>query len=302
MVSRLIALPQADTGMKEIESNFLSGGVRFAGQSSREMSMFENKVVVITGAGSGIGRALAVQFAEAGARLALSDINELALAETLKQLPSGADARTYIVNVAVRSEVFSHADAIQRDFGTAHYIINNAGATVVGTVANTDIEEYEWQLNINLYGVLYGTKAFLPMLLQQSEGCIVNISSIFGLLSYPCQSAYNMSKFAVRGLTECLWQELKGTGVRAVCVHPGGIRTNIERASRRVKSAGEMENIFATKVDKMLVTPPEKCAADIIRGLRKGKERILTGYLSRTTYWMVRLLPNSYPAILRRLG
>ena len=132
--------------------------------------MFENKVVVITGAGSGIGRALAVQFAEVGARLALSDINAAGLEETLTQLAPGADARAYLLDVSARDAVFAHADEVLRDFGAVHYVINNAGATVVGSVANTGIDEYEWQLNINLYGVLYGTKAFLPMLLRQAEG------------------------------------------------------------------------------------------------------------------------------------
>src|SRR5690606_31383670 len=185
--------------------------------------MFENKVVVITGAGSGIGRALAVQLAEAGARLALSDINEADLQDTLRQVASGTDVRAYRVDVAARDQVFAHADQVLHDFGTVHYLINNAGATLVGSVANTDIDEYQWLLNINLYGVLYGTKAFLPIMQRQDEGCIVNVSSIFGLFAYPCQSAYNISKFTVRALTECLWQELRGTGVRAVCVHPGGI-------------------------------------------------------------------------------
>ncbi|WP_105101785.1 SDR family NAD(P)-dependent oxidoreductase [Microbulbifer pacificus] len=264
--------------------------------------MFENKVVVITGAGSGIGRALAVQFAEAGARLALSDIHDAGLNATLAMLPAHIEARGYQLDASSRAAMFDHADEVQRDFGTAHYVVNNAGATVVGTVANTDIEEYEWQLNLNLYGVLYGTKAFLPMMLAQREGCIINISSVFGLLAFPSQSAYNMSKFAVRGLTECLWQELEGTGVRAVCVHPGGIKTNIERAGRRVKAAGTEEEKFLAQAEKMLVTPPETCAAQILRGLRKGKKRILTGHLSRTIFWLVRLLPDSYPVILRRLG
>ncbi|MFI8748197.1 SDR family NAD(P)-dependent oxidoreductase [Pseudomonas sp. NPDC077186] len=264
--------------------------------------MFENKVVVITGAGSGIGRALAVQLAEAGARLALSDINEADLQDTLQQLAPGTDARAYRVDVAARDQMFAHSDEVLRDFGAVHYLINNAGATLVGSVANTDIDEYEWLLNINLYGVLYGTKAFLPIMQRQDEGCIVNISSIFGLFAYPCQSAYNISKFAVRGLTECLWQELRGTGVRAVCVHPGGIKTNIERAGRRVKLAGDVEGAFADRAEKLLVTPPEKCAAEIIDGLRKRRKRILTGHLSRTTHWLVRLLPNSYPAVLRWIG
>ncbi|MFI8608105.1 SDR family NAD(P)-dependent oxidoreductase [Pseudomonas sp. NPDC077649] len=264
--------------------------------------MFENKVVVITGAGSGIGRALAVQLAEAGARLALSDINEADLQDTLKQLAPGTDVRAYRVDVAARDQVFAHADQVLRDFGAVHYLINNAGATLVGSVANTDIDEYEWLLNINLYGVLYGTKAFLPIMQRQDEGCIVNVSSIFGLFAYPCQSAYNISKFAVRALTECLWQELRGTGVRAVCVHPGGIKTNIERAGRRVKLAGDMEGEFAGKAEKLLVTPPEQCATEIIAGLRKRRKRILTGHLSRTTHWLVRLLPNAYPSILRWIG
>lgn len=264
--------------------------------------MFQNKVVVITGAGSGIGRALAVEFAQAGARLALSDINQAGLNETLKLLPPGTDARAYSLDAASREAVFAHADDVRRDFGSAHYVINNAGATVIGTVANTAIDEFEWQLNLNMYGVLYGTKAFLPMLLEQREGCIVNISSIFGLLSYPCQSAYNMSKFAVRGLTECLWQELEGTGVRAVCVHPGGIKTQIERAGRRVQAAGKVEEEFAAKTQKMLVTPPEQCAADIIKGIRKGRKRILTGNKSSTIFWLTRFLPNSYPALLKLLA
>ncbi|MNS92169.1 putative oxidoreductase SadH [compost metagenome] len=196
----------------------------------------------------------------------------------------------------------AHAEDVKRDFGTAHFVINNAGATVVGTVANTSIEEYEWQLGINLWGVLYGTKAFLPMMLEQREGCIVNISSVFGLLGFPTQSAYNMSKFAVRGLTEALWGELEGSGVRAVCVHPGGIRTNIEKAGRRCKAAGVEEHKFAALADKMLLTPASDCATDIINGIRSGTRRIITGNKSTTMFWLSRLFPNSYPTLLKLLG
>lgn len=264
--------------------------------------MFKDKVAVITGAGSGIGRSLAIQLAARGARLALSDIDAAGLEETLRSLPAGSEARGYALDVANREAVFAHADQVGSEFGAAHFVINNAGATMVGSIAHLSIDEIEWQLGINLWGVIYGTKAFLPMLLAQKEGCIVNISSVFGLVGFPTQGAYNISKFGVRGLTECLWTELDGTGVRAVCVHPGGIKTNIERAGRRCAAAGAEEARFAALGEKLLLTPPEDCAADIIAGLERGDPRILTGHKSTTLYWLSRLLPSSYPGILRRLA
>jgi len=263
------------------------------------MSNFSNKVAVVTGAGSGIGRALSLLLAAEGARVALSDVNRAALDETLHLLPENAQARGYTLDVSSREAVFAHADEVRRDFGTAHFVFNNAGTSLVGTVENTSVEEFEWQIGINMWGVLYGTKAFLPMLLAQREGCIVNISSVFGLIAYPTQSAYNMSKFAVRGLTECLWQELEGSGVRAVCVHPGGIRTNIEKAGRRVRNAGRREARIVELTGRNLVTPPEKCAADILAGVRRGRKRILTGHNASTLFWLSRLFPNRYPALLK---
>ena len=268
--------------------------------------MFKNKVVVITGAGSGIGRELALQLAAAQARLALSDINRAAVDETVAIISGRngprVDVRAYSLDVASREAVFSHAEEVQRDFGTAHYVINNAGATIFGTVEHTSIDEFEWQLGINMWGVLYGTKAFLPMMLAQKEGCIVNISSVFGLLGFPTQGAYNMSKFAVRGLTEAMWSELEGTGVRAVCVHPGGIKTNIDSAGRFCAAATASDRAFAEKSSKLLITPPEECAAQIIDGLRKGRRRILTGNKSTTMFLLARFFPNSYPRLLAMLS
>ncbi len=263
---------------------------------------FAGKVFVITGAGSGIGRALARQLAGRGARLALSDVDSAGLAETLRALPAECEPRGYALDVANRAAVFAHADDVKRDFGGAHYVINNAGATMVGTIAHLGIDEIEWQLGVNLWGVIYGTKAFLPQMLAQQEGCIVNISSVFGQVGFPTQGAYNISKFGVRGLTECLWSELDGTGVRAVCVHPGGIRTNIEKAGRRCAAAGAEEARFAAMGDKLLTTPPEDCARDIIVGLERGHRRIVTGNKSTTLHWLSRLLPSRYPNILKSLA
>ena len=263
------------------------------------MAIFKDKVIVITGAGSGIGRALAQQLAAKGARLALSDVNRQGLDETLKSLPASAEARGYIVDASSRAAVSSHAEEVKRDFGTAHFVFNNAGATVVGTITHLTIDEIEWQLGINLWGVIYGTKAFLPMLLEQREGFIVNISSVFGLVTYPSQGAYNIAKFGVRALTECLWAELEGTGVRAVCVHPGGIKTNIEKAGRRCENAGTDEATFSSAADKLLTTSPEDCAAGIIAGIERGKKRILVGNKSTTIYWLSCLLPNHYHPVLR---
>lgn len=266
------------------------------------MSRFAGKVVVVTGAGSGIGRSLAQQLAAKGARLALSDINVQGLEETIQSLPAGTEARCYVLDVSKREAVFAHAGEVKRDFGTAHLVVNNAGTTVVGTIAHLSIEEIEWQLGINLWGVIYGTKAFLPMMLEQREGCIVNVSSVFGLVGFPAQGAYNISKFGVRGLTECLWTELDGTGVEAVCVHPGGIATNIDKAGRRCASSGPQEDHFSTAVQMLLLTPPDVCAADIIAGLERGRRRILTGHKSTTLSWLSRLFPNSYPNILKMLA
>ena len=201
------------------------------------MKSVRDKLAVITGAGSGIGRALATALAREGARLALSDINEQALAETAGLLVPGTDFRTYTLDVSSEQAVFAHAREVQRDFGTAHLLFNNAGATLVGLFENQSMEEIRWLVNINLWGVMYGTKAFLPMMLAQREGCIVNMSSVLGLVGFPTHSAYNITKFAVRGLTESLWSELDGTGIRAVCVHSGGIRTNIRHASPRCARA-----------------------------------------------------------------
>lgn len=265
------------------------------------MEDFSQKVAVVTGAGSGIGRALCVQLAAAGARVALSDRNAEGLAAT-RALLSGVGHKAYALDVTAREAVFAHAAEVQADMGAVHYLFNNAGATIMGSFEQLSIEEIEWQLNVNLWGVIYVAKAFLPGMLAARAGCIVNISSVFGMIGFPLQSAYNISKFGVRGLTECLWSELEGTGVRAVSVHPGGIRTGIAKTARFAVRAGAAERELSALSDGMLITPPEDCARDILSGVRAGRPRILAGNRARTIWWLSRLFPDRYPSILRRLA
>ena len=238
----------------------------------------------------GIGRELARLLAGRGARLALSDVNMTGLAETAR-LCAGTNVKTYRLDVASREQVFAHADAVKRDFGAAHFLFNNAGATLFATIAEATIEEIEWQLSINLWGVIYGTKAFLPMMLAQREGHIVNLSSVFGLVGGAGQGPYNITKFGVRGLTECLWRELEGTGVKAVNVHPGGIRTSIGTKARWGINASAETKKLEPLLEKVLITPPEVCASDILRGVERRKRRILTGNGAWKIALLSRLLP-----------
>ncbi len=199
------------------------------------MKDFHNKVAVITGAGSGIGRALAHDLAAAGARLALSDVNQVGLQETADALNLGSDRLiTEAFDVADRDAFYAFAERVTGHFGAVHLVFNNAGVALGATVEDMSYEDFEWLMGINFWGVVYGTKAFLPHLKAAGEGHIVNVSSVFGLIGVPTQSAYNASKFAVRGFTEALRQELEMEGGRVSCtsVHPGGIKTNIARNAR----------------------------------------------------------------------
>ena len=199
------------------------------------MKNFENKVAAITGAGSGIGQQLAIQLAKQGTHLALSDLNEQGLAETLNYVKDYPISVTLTkLDVSDRKAVEDWAKQCQQDFGQVNLVFNNAGVALASTVEGLSYEDAEWIFNINFWGVVYGTKAFLPYLKQSGSGHIVNISSLFGLTAQPTQSAYNATKFAVRGFTEALRQELdlENCGVSATCVHPGGIRTNIANSAR----------------------------------------------------------------------
>ncbi|ASK33142.1 acetoin dehydrogenase (plasmid) [Alcanivorax sp. N3-2A] len=269
------------------------------------MKNFNDKVAVITGAGSGIGRALAQQLAAQGARLALSDINETGLNETASLLGLDEDRLiTRVFDVASRDAVYQFAEQVAQHFGAVHLVFNNAGVALGASVEDMSYEDFEWLMGINFWGVVYGTKAFLPHLRAAGEGHIVNVSSVFGLIGVPTQSAYNAAKFAVRGFTESFRQELEldGGNVSCTSVHPGGIKTNIARNARMgsgtEKITGSDPDKARRDFEKMFRTTPEEAARTILKGVRGNKRRVLIGSDAMAIDGMQRLLPTVYQRLM----
>ena len=270
------------------------------------MKSFQGKVAAITGAGSGIGRALALQLAREGASLALSDINLADVQETANQAQAlGATVHVAQLDVANRDAVFQWADDVVAHYGQANLIFNNAGVALNASVEGITFDEFEWLMNINFWGVVAGTKAFLPHLIAAGDGHIINISSLFGLVCVPNLVAYNTSKFAVRGFTETLREELDimKNGVSASSVHPGGINTNISRNSRTGVSAGDLiGDPEKAKADfqKVHRTPPEEAARVILRGVKRNERRIIVGNDARIIDFAQRIFGSSYQALVAR--
>ncbi len=267
--------------------------------------MYEGRLCVITGAASGIGRALAVKLGQAGASLALSDVNEEGLKETANLAGAKNSNRiiTDILNVADADAILAYAEHVESALGSADYVFNVAGLTRVGNFDEIPLSSMESIMDVNFWGVVRMSKAFLPQL-KKTKGGLVNISSIFGVIGYAGQTPYCASKFAVRGFTETLAQEVDEDGVRVSCVHPGGVATNIVRNAKvdvmpeNVKSKEEMNASF----DKVAVTSADKAAQIILTGAAKGKRRILIGNDAKIASLINRLFPVLYPKILTKLG
>jgi NAD(P)-dependent dehydrogenase (short-subunit alcohol dehydrogenase family) len=267
------------------------------------MRGIRGSVAVVTGAGSGIGRALAVELASAGAQLAIADVNSAGLDETREiigpAMASSAVARTYVLDVSDVSAVEAFARQVERDFDRVSLLINNAGVALMGTFAEVSLADMEWLFKINYWGVVYGCKFFMPMLEREPEAHIVNISSLFGLVAPPGQAAYASSKFAVRGFTEALRLELENTNIRVTCVHPGGIRTEIAEKARA--GAGVRAEIAAEnreRFKKLAPTTPETAAKVIMKGILGNKPRVLIGADARQIDRFQRLMPARAASML----
>lgn len=263
------------------------------------MKEFKNKVAVITGAGSGIGRALALNLAERGARLALSDVDTAAVADTAGRCEKiGAQAVPYDLDVADRAAVYAHAEDVRGEFGGVNLVFNNAGVALGADVIDMTWEDFDWLMNIDFWGVAHGTKAFLPDLIASGDGHVINVSSVFGLMGIPSQSAYNAAKFAVRGFTESLRQEMKIANhpVGVTCVHPGGIKTNIAVNARGIKESNDIEKV-RDGFELIALTRPSSAAKIILRGVEKNKARVLIGADARGFDLIPRIVGPRYQDI-----
>lgn len=261
------------------------------------MAYSNGKCAVVTGAGSGIGRALALQLNREGCALYLSDINEETLAETAAMLErQDLSCDTQRLDVSDRAAFHGWADRVASERDSVDIVINNAGVGLGETVEDMSYENLDWMMGINFWGVVHGTKAFLPLLRKSQQGHLINISSIFGIIAVPTQSAYNSAKFAVRGFTEALRHELKGSTIHVCCVHPGGIETNIARDSRGGDSTAEERD---AQFKQHTRTTAEGAAAQIITALEKKKARLLIGNDAKIVSLIARLFPTRYAQVLK---
>jgi NADP-dependent 3-hydroxy acid dehydrogenase YdfG len=260
------------------------------------MQGFAGKVAAVTGAGSGIGQALAIELARSGAKLAISDVDTEGLAATEERLKAiGAPVKADRLDVTEREAFAVYADAVVAHFGTVNQIYNNAGIAFAGDVEASQFKDIERVMDVDFWGVVNGTKVFLPHLIASGDGHIVNVSSIFGLFSVPGQAAYNSAKFAVRGFTEALRQEMAVAGqpVKVTCVHPGGIKTAIARNMETVDGL-DKEELAQTFDKKLASTSPQKAARIILDGVRKNKARVLVGPDATALDLIVRATGSGY--------
>ena len=265
------------------------------------MKTLDDTVVVITGAGSGIGRALALNCAARGSLLALSDVDEPGLAETV-DLAKNVGAREIHagkLDVADRAAFTSYAAEVAEHFGRVNVVVNNAGVALTGDFDELTYDDIDWIVGVNFWGVVHGTKEFLPHLIASGDGHVVNLSSLFGLISMPSQSLYNATKYAVRGMSEALREEMLVAGhpVGVTVVHPGGIRTHIADNSRVTGDASRRDTVrlFNERLARM---PAERAAEIIIEAVLKNKARCLVGLDAHALHHFAKLTGSRYQDVL----
>src|SRR5690606_17664815 len=256
-------------------------------------------VCVITGAGSGIGRALAEALARRGAKLALSDVDTDGLAETVKRCERyGAEIKSDRLDVTERERVLRYVDEVKAHFGVVHQVYNNAGIAFHGEVTRTEFKDIERVMDVDFWGVVNGTKAFLPMLIESGDGHVINVSSLFGLIAVPGQAAYNSAKVAVRGFTEALRQEMliAKAPVKVTCVHPGGIKTAVARSATYAEGS-DAKRAAADFDRKLAIHTPEMAAETILDGAARGHGRVLIGWEAKLLDLFVRVTASGYQRI-----
>lgn len=272
------------------------------------MSLTSQSVVVITGAASGMGRSMAVRFAqEQIAGLAISDVNTEGLAETAAMINKPAlKVTTHHVNVSNEAEIRTFAHDVISAHGRVTHLINNAGVALGGRVSEVSIEDMHWLIDINFWGVVHGTKIFMPLLEKEASAHIVNFSSIFGIIAPPGQATYCASKFAVRGFTEALRHELVGTNIAVSVVHPGGVKTNIANSARMgsgVELSAEDVAKKRARINRNLDrTTPEQAAEIVLQGVKSRNPRIVIGGDAKLIQLIARAFPKRYFAIINRLS
>ncbi|MGE5623115.1 MAG: SDR family NAD(P)-dependent oxidoreductase [Bacillota bacterium] len=262
-----------------------------------------NSVAVVTGAAHGIGAALAQELARRGCHLALVDRDGRQLAQTAQSVrAAGVRVSEHVLDIADAAAVAALPDAVTAQHRRANLLINNAGVALMGNVEQVTLEEFAWLMDINFWGVVRTTKAFLPLLKREAQAHLVNLSSVFGLVAPAGQGPYCASKFAVRGFTDALRHELQGSNLTVSVVHPGGIRTRIAHHARRAARFDEVQaQQLADRFFKEVRTSPEQAALHIVRGIERRAPRILVGPDARVLDWLSRLAPLGYWKVVQRL-
>lgn len=269
------------------------------------MRTLDGKVVVITGAGSGIGRALALDIAGRGGILAISDWDEVGVMETAELVAArtSSEVRTDKVDVRERDAMRDYAASVAAELGRVNVVVNNAGVALHGDFEEVDYTDFEWVMDVDFWGVVHGTKEFLPHLIASGDGHVVNLSSLFGLVGMPGQTAYNAAKFGVRGFTEALRMEMLMSGhpVAVTCVHPGGIKTAIARNARATRShdQAQVARHFDTKLARM---SPERAAQIIVEGVLADRPRVLVGADAKILDAFSRVVGARYQRVFARVA